>query len=138
LDADTRPKIILSASGMATGGRVLHHLRTLAPNPRNTVVFTGFQAGGTRGRDMVEGAKTVRIYGEEVDVRCEVVDIACLSAHADREDIVRWLAHIQPKPRAVMLTHGEPTGSESLRRLIRDRLAIDARVPQHLERIALD
>ena len=89
------PKVIISASGMATGGRVLHHLKQYAPDPRNTILFAGFQAGGTRGAAMVAGAESVKIHGEYVPVRAEVKNLDMLSAHADADEILRWLQRLQ-------------------------------------------
>jgi metallo-beta-lactamase family protein len=88
LDADPMPTIILAASGMATGGRVLHHLKALAPDPRNTILFSGFQAAGTRGASMMAGAPTIKMHGAHVPVRAEVQNLSMLSAHADRDEIL--------------------------------------------------
>ena len=91
LTANPMPKVIVSASGMATGGRVLHHLKQYAPDPKNTILFAGFQAGGTRGAAMVAGADSIKIHGEYVPVRAQVKNLDMLSAHADADEILRWL-----------------------------------------------
>ena len=137
LDARREPAVIISASGMATGGRVLHHLKTLAPDSRNTVMLAGFQAGGTRGRDIADGAAAVRIHGEEVPIRAEVVALEGLSAHADHAEIIRWLRGFERPPRATFITHGEPAASDALRRHVASQLGWEARVPEHLERVSL-
>jgi metallo-beta-lactamase family protein len=131
------PKIIISASGMATGGRVLHHLKVYAPDPRNTILFAGFQAGGTRGGAMVSGAERVKIHGEYYPVRAEVCNLGMLSAHADRDEIMRWLSGFDSPPGRVFITHGEPEASDALRRVIGDELGWDAEVPDHLETATL-
>ena len=89
------PKVIISASGMATGGRVLHHLKRYAPDPKNTILFAGFQAGGTRGAAMIAGADSVKIHGEYVPVRAQVDNLDMLSAHPDADEIMRWLQRLQ-------------------------------------------
>lgn len=123
------PAVILSASGMATGGRVLHHLKTLAPDPRNSIVFTGFQAPGTRGARLVDGERTIRVLGEEVAVNAEVVSLQGYSAHADAAQIVDWLRTATAKPRRLLLTHGEPGPADALRQRIERELGWLAEVP---------
>jgi metallo-beta-lactamase family protein len=137
LNEDPTPKVIVSASGMATGGRVLHHLKRYAPDPRSTILFAGFQAAGTRGAAMVAGAKTIKIHGEHIPVRAEVDNLAMLSAHADADELLRWLRNFQRPPRMTFITHGEPTASDVLRRRIQDELGWPCRVPEHLERAEL-
>jgi metallo-beta-lactamase family protein len=137
LDRDPMPKIILAASGMATGGRVLHHLKALAPDPRHTIVFAGFQAAGTRGAAMVSGAPTVKIHGAYVPVRAEVKNLGMMSAHADREELLPWLSKFEAPPHLTCITHGEPVASDALRLAIEERLGWSVRVPEHLERIDL-
>jgi len=124
------PMIIISASGMATGGRVLHHLKLRLPDERTTVLLPGFQAAGTRGRAQQEGAKTVRIHGEDVPVRAAIETLDSFSAHADREEILRWLSGFRRPPRATFVVHGEPTASNSLAQAIAERLGWNARVPR--------
>ncbi|MEX0860199.1 MAG: MBL fold metallo-hydrolase [Cucumibacter sp.] len=131
------PKIIISASGMATGGRVLHHLKSYAPDPRNTVLFSGFQAAGTRGAAMVAGAGSIKIHGEQVPVRAEVQNLSMLSAHADADEILAWLRGFRAAPRMTFISHGEPAASDALRRRIEEELGWPCAIPQHLERAAL-
>ena len=122
---------------MATGGRVLHHLKRYAPDPRHTILFAGYQASGTRGADMVRGAKSVKIHGEYVPVRAEVDNLSMLSAHADADEIMAWLKGFQGPPRATFITHGEPAAADALRRRIEEELGWAARVPEHGERVVL-
>lgn len=131
------PMIILAASGMATGGRVVHHLRAFASDPRNTLVFAGFQAGGTRGASIVAGADTVRIHGEDVPVRAEVHQMENLSAHADADEIMAWLAGYTRAPRHTFITHGEPDAADALRRRIQQQLDWNCEIPEYLQRVPL-
>lgn len=134
LTASPMPKVILSASGMATGGRVLHHIKAFGPDRRNTILFSGFQAAGTRGRSMVEGAKEVKIHGQWVQVKAEVANLPMLSAHADYEEILRWLSGLKRPPRKTFIVHGEPHAADALRVRIQDRLGWDCVIPQMMER----
>jgi metallo-beta-lactamase family protein len=127
------PGIIVSASGMATGGRVVHHLKAFAPDARNAIVFAGFQAAGTRGAALVAGARQVKIHGEWVPVRAEVGAIDGLSAHADREGLLSWIAALPRSPRHVYVTHGEPVAADSLRQAIEERHRWPCSVPEYLE-----
>lgn len=138
LDQDRMPKVILSASGMATGGRVLHHLKAIAPDPRNAILFAGFQAAGTRGAAMVAGAEAVKIHGAYVPVKAEVDNLRMLSAHADRTEILGWLKNFETPPRTTFITHGEPVASDALRLAIEEQLNWTTHVPEHLERIRLE
>jgi metallo-beta-lactamase family protein len=131
------PMIIVSASGMATGGRVLHHLIAFAPDPRNAIVLSGFQAGGTRGASLAAGAKSIRIYGEDVAVNAEVVQLSSASAHADGNEILSWLQSAPKPPRRVFITHGEPEAAEALRVRIDRELQWDAHVPDYREVVDL-
>ena len=131
------PKVIVSASGMATGGRVLHHLKNLAPDRRNTLLFAGFQAGGTRGALIVAGAETVKIHGVEVPIRAEVANLEMLSAHADAGEILAWLRGFERAPKMTFVTHGEPAAADTLRRRIQDELGWPCSVPDQLEAVAL-
>ena len=115
------PVIIISASGMATGGRILHHLTQRLPDPRTTVLLVGFQAAGTRGRALKEGATALRMFGQEVPVRAVVECIDALSAHAGQDEILRWLDGFERPPRATYLVHGEPPAADALERLVRAR-----------------
>ncbi|WP_339929591.1 MBL fold metallo-hydrolase [uncultured Brevundimonas sp.] len=128
------PKVILAASGMATGGRVLHHIKAFGPDRRNTILFSGYQAAGTRGRSMVEGAKEVKIHGQWVPINAEVATLPMLSAHADYEEILRWLSGIKRPPRKTFIVHGEPHASDALRVRIQDRLGWDCIIPGMMER----
>lgn len=134
ITASPMPKVILSASGMATGGRVLHHIKAFGPDRRNTILFSGFQAAGTRGRSMVEGAREVKIHGEWVPIHAEVANLPMLSAHADAEEILRWLSGLKRPPRKVFIVHGEPHASDALRVRIQDRFGWDCVIPQMMER----
>jgi metallo-beta-lactamase family protein len=138
LDRAHTPMVIVSASGMATGGRVLHHLNRFAPDPRNTILFTGFQAGGTRGADIVGGAKSVRIHGKYVPIRAQVEKLDMLSAHADANEIMAWLKSFKRAPRLTFITHGEPDAAEALRRRIRDELDWNCRVPAYRDEAELE
>ena len=129
LTASNQPKVILSASGMATGGRILHHLKRYAPDARNAIIFTGFQAGGTRGAAMIAGAQTVKIHGAYVPVRAAVHQIEELSAHADAGEILRWLASFRKPPHTTFITHGEPSASDALRLRIAETLGWNSVVP---------
>ena len=131
------PKVILAGSGMATSGRVLYHLTTYGPDRRNTIVLSGFQAAGTRGRSLTEGAKEVKIHGQWVPIAAEVKNLVMLSAHADASEIVRWLAGFRRPPRRTFIVHGEPHAADALRVRIKDRLGWECAIPQMLERYAL-
>jgi metallo-beta-lactamase family protein len=127
--------VIISASGMATGGRVLHHLARRLPDARNTVVLTGYQAPGTRGRSLQEGAGQVKIHGEQIPVRAEVVSIPTFSVHADRDQILAWLAAATRPPTTTYIVHGEPAAAQSLREAIDDQLGWHAVVPEQGQRV---
>jgi metallo-beta-lactamase family protein len=135
LDQSSWPMVIIAGSGMATGGRVLHHLKRFAPDARNTILFTGFQAGGTRGDSLVRGAAEVKIHGEYVPVRAEVRNLETLSAHADYAEILDWLARMPNPPGRVYLTHGEPAAADALRKRIQERFGWRCEVPEYLEEI---
>lgn len=124
------PSVIISASGMATGGRVLHHLKNLAPDRRNTIVLAGFQAGGTRGDRLQKGERSLRIHGEDVRVRAEVVSLPGMSAHADANQLVQWLGTAPAAPASVFITHGEPGPADALRQRIERQLHWPACVPR--------
>ena len=127
------PAIIISASGMATGGRVLHHLQQRLPDPRNCVLLAGFQAEGTRGRALEEGAKSIRIYGEDVPVRAEVVNLRQFSAHAGRSELLRWLAGIPAPPRQLFLVHGEPAAAKALESAVQAQFHWAVTLPNYLQ-----
>ena len=129
------PAIVISASGMATGGRVLHHLVATLPDPRNTVLFVGFQAEGTRGRSLIEGAKAVKIHGMMVPVAARIEKLDSMSAHADSGEIVRWLRTFAAPPATTYLVHGEPTAQDALKATIQKTLGWTAHIPQHGEKV---
>lgn len=131
------PMVVIAASGMATGGRVVHHLKAFAPDPRNTILFSGFQAGGTRGETILSGAESVKIHGEYVPIRAEVAIVNNLSAHADYAEILDWLRRFERPPRETFITHGEPVAADALRLRIEEQLRWRARVPDYLERVVL-
>ncbi|MYV64695.1 MBL fold metallo-hydrolase [Streptomyces sp. SID2131] len=134
INGTSGPAVIVSSAGMATGGRVLHHLRRLLPDPRNTVVVVGFAAAGTRARDLVDGARVLKMFGEYVPVRAEVADVPHFSAHADAAQIVDWLRGA-PAPHATYLVHGEPSASGALRDRIDRELGWTAVVPRSGEAV---
>ena len=129
LSANRYPKVIISASGMATGGRVLHHIAAFGPDHRSTLLFSGFQAAGTRGRKLLEGARETRVYGQWVRVEAEVAELPMLSAHADSDELMRWLSGFRRPPQRVFIVHGEPEASEALRERIQRELDWPATVP---------
>ncbi len=138
LTSSRGPHISVTASGMATGGRVLHHLRHLAPDHRNSIVFVGFQAAGTRGDALVSGAREVKIFGDYVPVRAEVASIGGLSAHADRDELIAWLGSGDLQPRHAFVVHGEQAAADAFRRTIVDRLGWSASVPTQGQIVDLD
>ena len=131
------PMIIISASGMATGGRVLHHLKAFAPEPRNMILLPGFQAAGTRGAVLGSGADAIKIHGQYVPVRAEVVKLDGMSAHADYLAIMQWLRAFKRPPKCTFVTHGEPAAADELRRRIEETLGWTVRVPEHGEKVLL-
>lgn len=137
LDRLREPAIILAASGMATGGRVVHHLKVFAPDARNLILFAGFQAGGTRGASIVAGAKNIRIHGELFPVRAEVAQLSAASAHADAPELIEWLRRMPSPPRQVFVTHGEEPASDALRQRIQKELGWSASVPEYRDEVEL-
>jgi metallo-beta-lactamase family protein len=131
------PMIIIAGSGMATGGRVVHHLKAFAQDPRNTILFAGFQAEGTRGAAMVNGAKSIRIHGEDVPVLAQIESIDTLSAHADYAQIIEWLKKMKQAPRQVFVTHGEQQAATAMVQHIEEELHWPARVPEYMEIVQL-
>jgi metallo-beta-lactamase family protein len=125
--------IIISSSGMMTGGRILHHMYHRLKNPQDTFLIAGYQAEGTRGRDLLEGKKTIRIFGQEVPVNCHVEYMAALSGHADKEELFQWMSNFKEKPKLVFCTHGEGADIETYAQAIRDRLHWNVVVPDYLE-----
>lgn len=124
------PKVVISASGMITGGRILHHLKAFGRDPRNTLLFAGYQAAGTRGRALLAGKREVKIHGEWIGIEAEIADLSQLSAHADSNELITWLSGFQSAPKRVFVVHGEPEASDALRVRIGRELGWDARVPR--------
>jgi len=131
------PLVIISASGMATGGRVLHHLKRVLPDPANHVVFAGFQAPGTRGAHLVAGVREVKIHGDWHPVRAGVTQLDGFSAHADGDELIDWMRGFHSAPKQVYVAHGEPEAADRLRVRIEKELGWRARVPEHLETVDL-
>ena len=125
------PCVIISASGMANGGRVLHHLAQRLPDSRNTVMLVGYQAGGTRGRALQDGAKVVSLFGQQVAVRAEIATIGQLSAHAGKSELLRWLSGFQAAPKQTFLVHGEPVALSSLRDAVTSQFKWPVTIPAH-------
>ncbi|MCX7230518.1 MAG: MBL fold metallo-hydrolase [Burkholderiales bacterium] len=123
------PSIVISASGMATGGRVLHHLKALGPDARNAIVLAGYQAAGTRGADLQAGRRTLRIHGADHEIRAEVATLHGLSAHADADDLLRWARAMPAAPRRVLVTHGEPAAAQALAARLHEALGWRTEVP---------
>lgn len=137
LNANHMPKVVISASGMATGGRVLHHLKHLAPNFNNAIVFAGFQAAGTRGHAIINGAAEVKIHGLQVPIRAETANLEMLSAHADADGIMAWLRTFRRPPRETFVNHGEPKAAAALCRRIGKELGWTCRTPGYLDIVKL-
>jgi metallo-beta-lactamase family protein len=123
------PCIIISASGMCEGGRVVHHLQHALGDSHNTVLFVGFQGEGTLGRRLREGAQHVNVFGEPVTVRAEIAALDGFSAHADQHEILDWVASLQPQPRTIFLVHGELQPMETLAGLLRERTSAHVHLP---------
>lgn len=138
IDADVQPKIVISASGMATGGRVLHHIKRFGPDHRNTILFAGYQAIGTRGRDMQEGRDHVRIFGREVEIRAEIETLDGLSAHADYGEMLGWLHNFDHAPRRTFIVHGEPEAAAALQQRISDALGWNTLIPDYGQSVNLE
>jgi metallo-beta-lactamase family protein len=132
------PAVIVSASGMATGGRVIHHLKAFAPDRRNTILLAGYQAAGTRGAALAAGVREAKIHGDYVPVRAEVASLGALSAHADRDGLLGWIARLPKRPRRIFLVHGEPVPADSLRLAIEERHpGWTCEVAEHLQSVEL-
>ncbi|GAB6196022.1 MBL fold metallo-hydrolase RNA specificity domain-containing protein [Lysobacter xanthus] len=130
--------IIVSASGMATGGRVLHHLEAFGPHEKNAILLAGFQAGGTRGAQLAGGATHLRMFGRDVPIRAEVVQLEALSGHADADELLAWLRTAPTAPSRVYVTHGEPAAADTLRARIQHELGWPARVPEQLQEVVIE
>lgn len=131
------PMILLAASGMASGGRVVHHLKAFAPNPKNMVLFVGYQAAGTRGAAMLDGVESIKIHGEYVPVNAEIAMISNLSAHADYSEILQWMSGFKTPPKKTFITHGEPVAADAMRLHIEEDLHWNTHVPDYLETVEL-
>lgn len=137
LNSNKYPKLIIAASGMATGGRVIHHLKTYAPYENNTLLFTGFQAAGTRGEKIVGGSDTVKIHGQHVPVRAEVQNLSGLSAHADSEELIKWVKRFESPPKLTFVTHGEPNAAAEFRSKLENTFNTSCVVPEYLAEVEL-
>jgi metallo-beta-lactamase family protein len=138
LVASRQPAIVIASSGMATGGRVLHHLETALPNPKNTVLFVGFQAEGTRGRLLVDGARQVHLKGRDIPVAATIEQIEWMSAHADAAEIMRWLSGFSRAPSITYLVHGEAAALAALKERIATTLGWPVQIAGYLERVSVD
>ena len=138
LNDATGARVIISASGMMTGGRVLHHAMRLVPDPEATLVFVGYQAAGTTGRRILDGEPEVKIMGQRVPVRCRIAKIGGFSAHADYQEVLHWLEGIESGvPREVFLTHGEPEAATAMAAHIKEKFGWNVHVPQYGEKVEL-
>ena len=137
LTASRRSAIVISSSGMATGGRVLHHMAAALPDPKNTILFVGYQATGTRGRLLVNGAREIKIHGHLIAVAARIVTNGSMSAHADSEEILRWLGTLPTRPGRLCLVHGESAPMTALKARVTERFGWDAHMPNHMERIEI-
>ena len=135
LTASKMPAIVISASGMAAGGRVLHHLKVALPNAQNTVLFAGYQAVGTRGRRLVDGEKSIKIHGEWVPVAARIEQIDSMSAHADANEIMRWLHGFTAPPGQTFIVHGEPAAQDALGARLKEELGWTWKAPEHRETV---
>ncbi len=134
---DPRPAVILSASGMLAGGRVLNHLEECLPQAHNTILFVGFQAIGTRGRQLQEGASEIKIHGRYIPARAAIRTIESLSAHADCEELIRWLSPMRKAPRQTFVVHGEEAASRGLQSRLKEKLGWDSEIPDYLDTVEL-
>jgi metallo-beta-lactamase family protein len=137
LNALRHPAVIISASGMATGGRVVHHIKAFAPDHRNTILLAGYQSAGTRGAALAAGVKEVKIHGTYIPVRAEVVNLGSLSAHADRDELLAWVGALPSAPKRVFITHGEPVAADTFRHAIEEKHHWPTTVPEHLQSVEL-
>lgn len=134
LNAQSSPIIIISASGMLEGGRILHHIKYFGSDPRNTILLTGYQAAGTRGEALANGKKTLKIHGEIHTINAEVVALNNLSAHADYKETIQWLSQLKEAPRKIFLTHGELSSAQALQKRIKDELGWNCVIPKYLQK----
>lgn len=132
LDQLNKPMIIISASGMVTGGRVLHHIKNFVGDAKNTILFTGYQASGTRGDKMIRGVGEIKIFGQVYPIKAEIQQLNNMSAHADYEEIIEWLSYFQKPPRKVFITHGEMESAKAMKKIIEDRLGWPCIIPEFM------
>jgi metallo-beta-lactamase family protein len=137
LNSIKNPCVIISASGMCTGGRILHHLYHRLGRENDTFLFAGYQAEGTRGRTIVEGGKVVKVFGEQVPVKCHVRQLHGLSAHADQTELLKWLGHFRKAPKLTFIVHGEEKTATDFSKIIGERLQWKTQVPAYLESVEL-
>lgn len=135
---DKKPKIVIAGSGMLEGGRILHYLNNHIENPINTILFCGYQAAGTRGRALLDGAEEIKFFGDYKKVKCQVKSISSMSAHGDQKEMLDWLSNFKTKPKQVFLNHGEPHQLDSFRVKIKSTLKWNVVVPNMLESFELD
>lgn len=128
------PMILISAIGMATGGRVAHHIQNYAPNPRNTILFSGYQAGGTRGDRIVRGEKEIKMFGQMIPIHAEVIQMENISAHADYSEVLSWLSHLKNTPRKIFISHGEKDSAASLKEKIEQKFHWNCATPNYLDK----
>jgi metallo-beta-lactamase family protein len=138
IDQMGQPLILIAGSGMAEGGRVVDHLKYFISEPKNTILFVGFQSRGTRGRDLIEGEKEIKLHGKLYPVRAEIKSIETISAHADYNEILEWLSHLESAPKKVFITHGEIEAAQSLKKKIEERFGWSVDIPHYLESFDLD
>lgn len=138
LSAKREPAIIISASGMVSGGRILHHVKALGPDPKNTILFCGYQAAGTRGEALINGVEQVKIHGGYVSIQAEIVSLEGMSAHADYVELGDWVATLERAPRRIFLTHGEPGAQQQFRDYLKERFGWDVEIPKLDEVVTLD
>ena len=138
LNSKKGPMVIISASGMITGGRILHHMKEFAPDPKNIIVLPGFQAAGTRGASMIAGSKSVKIHGQYVPIKAKIFHLDLFSAHADQHELVQWLkTNPEKHPKKTFIVHGEPSASDSMRLKIQDELRYKVHIPEQGETVEL-
>jgi metallo-beta-lactamase family protein len=137
INAIDGPLILLSSSGMATGGRILHHLRQRLPDPKSTILFVGYQAEGTRGRHLQQGAKEIKMFGQMIPVRARIRTLDGFSAHADQAETLRWLQGFERAPQRTFIIHGEPKAANSLAQVMRERLKWNVEIPAYGDRVEL-
>ena len=138
LNHENGPRILISASGMMTGGRVLHHAQRVLPDPKATIVFCGYQSVGTTGRHILEGEKEVKLMGQWTPVRCHIEKVDGFSAHADYQGVLTWLAKMPGKPSTAFVTHGEGDAAEAMKKHLVDTFAWNVEIPQYADEFELD